>query len=57
MHYTVAKARGLWWVLDVEGYEVSYVGHDTKAAATAAAKVRGYEDFDERAAMKTLASK
>jgi hypothetical protein len=42
--YHVAKARGLWWVIDRDGYEVSYVGYDTKAQALDAARVREDED-------------
>ncbi len=35
----VTKARGKWWVVDSEGYEVSYIGHDTKREALESAKI------------------
>ena len=46
MKYTVAKSKsnGLWWVLDAEGFEVSYVGYDFKKDALEAARVRREED-------------
>jgi hypothetical protein len=42
--YTVAKARGKWWVIDDEGFEVSYVGHDFKYEALAAVKIQEADD-------------
>ncbi len=48
--YTVHKRDGLWWVIDHDGYEVSYVGHPTKREALESARVREAED---RAAART----
>ena len=42
--YTVAKRDGLWWVLDEDGYEISYVGYETKKEALELARVRAAED-------------
>jgi hypothetical protein len=42
--YTVTKRDGLWWVVDADGFEVSYVGHDFKYEAVAAAKQRKADD-------------
>lgn len=42
--YTVTKRDGLWWVVDADGFETSYVGHDFKYEAVAAAKVRAADD-------------
>ena len=46
MKYTVAKSKsnGLWWVLDEDGFEVSYIGYDFKKDALEAARVRRQED-------------
>ncbi len=41
--YTVEKRYGLWWVMDSEGYEVSYVGYETKREANEAKLVRETE--------------
>jgi hypothetical protein len=48
----VTKARGLWWVLDEDGYEVSYVGYDTKREALESARVF---QADEREATRLRA--
>ena len=42
--YTVTKRDGEWWLIDADGYEVSYVGHTTKKQALEAAKIRTMED-------------
>jgi hypothetical protein len=42
--YKIEKHRGLWWLIDEEGYEVSYIGYETKREAIDAAKVRVEED-------------
>jgi len=43
-NYSVAKARGLWWIIDADGFEVSYVGYEFKKEAEAAARTRAAED-------------
>jgi hypothetical protein len=43
-NYSVTKRDGLWWVVDADGFEVSYVGHEFKYEAEAAIKVREIED-------------
>jgi hypothetical protein len=42
--YTATKRDGLWWVMDSEGYEVSYVGYETKKEAMKSARIRKLED-------------
>ena len=49
MRYTVTKSKsnGMWWVLDADGFEVSYVGYDYKMDAVAAMKARIADDEHE----------
>jgi hypothetical protein len=42
--YTVEKHRGLWWVIDAEGYEARSVGYETKTEALQSAKIVEQED-------------
>ena len=44
--YTVEKSESnnLWWVLDADGYEVSYVGYEFKKDAVEAARIKAAED-------------
>jgi hypothetical protein len=44
MAYTVEKHRGLWWVIDDEGYEARSVGYDFKYEALASARLCEAED-------------
>jgi hypothetical protein len=48
-HYKIEKHRGLWWLIDEEGYECNWVGHETKREAIEAAKVREEDDAKEQA--------
>jgi hypothetical protein len=43
--YTPMKRDGLWWVMDSEGYEVSYVGYETKKEAIEAARIAKEDDI------------
>ncbi len=42
--YTLEQHRGLWWVIDHEGYEVSYVGYETKREAEEARRIQIIDD-------------
>jgi hypothetical protein len=44
MKYTVIKRDGLWWVVDAEGFEVSYVGYELKKEALDSARVRAWDE-------------
>lgn len=50
MKYSVAQRNRVWWVIDADGYEVSYVWHDTKREALASARLREAEDKAAEAA-------
>jgi hypothetical protein len=43
--YAPMKRDGLWWVIDSEGYEVSYVGYETKKEALEAARIAKEDDI------------
>lgn len=49
MAYTVEKHRGLWWVIDNDGYEARAVGYDTKKEALVSARICEKEDAADRA--------
>jgi hypothetical protein len=43
-NYSVTKRDGLWWIVDADGFEVSYVGYEFKYEAEEAIRVREIED-------------
>jgi hypothetical protein len=43
--YAPMKRDGFWWVIDSEGYEVSYVGYETKKEALEAARIAKEDDI------------
>jgi hypothetical protein len=53
-NYTIEKHRGLWRLIDAEGYETNYVGYDTKKEALEAAKIRTADDARLKEEEKTL---
>lgn len=43
-NYSVAKRDGQWWVVDADGFEVSYVGYEFKYEAEKSARIHADED-------------